>query len=280
MITSMRHKLVLKLYLTVGLVGLAAGVIGALSFGGALLFSLSALLQPGMGIDLDLGFVAMLLLGWFGLAAVGGGVALFALTRWWNLRKDGPAPDSASVGDSVLSRTISFLIFAGIAGYFGVTLVEMLGIYTTNGQLAASGATATAKITGYEPAPEEHADLFRVYYTFTTADGAEISDWRYHWRSELDELKKTNTAPVTYLPDNPAVRKMKLEFSLDGALESLGLYFSVFCVGVWGAGRNLGLWKRPDRRMPEPEAVLPSNDQKLDTLGMLRPRATFGRRGL
>jgi hypothetical protein len=153
----------------------------------------------------------------------------------------------------------------------------MLGAYARDATLAGSGVTIEARVTGYVPAPEIHEDTTRVHYSFTTPQGEQVDGSRNQWRWQVDDIRKTGKVPVTYLPDNPAFQHMDNSFDLDAALAMIGQYLAIFCVGVWAAGRNLGLWGRA-RGGTEP-AVLPDSMPRAEFLRTTQ-RPTFGRRGL
>lgn len=136
----------------------------------------------------------------------------------------------------------------------------MFGAYGRDAMLAGSGVTIDARITGIEPAPDLHDDLFRVAYAFAAPDGETITASRPQWRWQVDELKKTGIVPVTYMPDNPSFHLMDHAFDLDDTLGLFGQYFAILAVGIWGAGKNLGFWRRSSPSAPRSRRRPPIRD--------------------
>lgn len=115
MITNMRHKLVLSLYSTIGLAGLAACAIGLFSACGVVFIMLAASAADTSGFRFD--FALMLAGGWLLLGAVGGLVAWFGLRTWYVKRRQGPSPDEDSVAKTPIGKVVAVIIFGAFALY-------------------------------------------------------------------------------------------------------------------------------------------------------------------
>lgn len=255
MIRNMRHRLVLSLYSSVALAGLAVFSYGLFNLVGSVLFSLVLLPQSaggGFRIEAVAAIVGIHLM----VTLVGGTVAVFAARTWWQRRHAGPAPEEASVARTSLGRILATLIFGGFAVVSGLSLYYILGAIAQDAALATSGVTTTAGIASFAPDPEVHADAFRVHYVFETADGERVTGVAGRWRWQIEALQAAVRVPVTYLPIDPHISELEFTFSLQDTLEMVGSQFAVFLVGVWGAGRNLGIWPKA-RRKQEPAATVP-----------------------
>lgn len=298
MITNMRHKLVLSLYSTVGIAGLVVFGFGLLGFCTTGLFTLFAGFTQYVAGDgaFPLGTVVLFPLAYLLVTAVGGLVAWYGIRTWYARRQAGPVDESASVAKTPLGRVVAVVIFGFFACYAAYTLYFLFGMYARDGALEAFGTTVNARITSIEPLPEVHKDAVSVHYTFTTPDGTIINDKRNQWVWQADKLKETGTIPVTYVAAEPSLHHGAREFDLQDALGLLGQYIAIFCVGVWGAGKNLGLWATGKksgaiedmRRLPiAPERVArefapatPQNSAPTMRVNLATgSRKTFGRRG-
>ncbi len=285
MITNMRHKLVLSLYATIGLAGLVAAILGLGGTFVSLWFILAAASGADFGTNFDFGFALMLLGGWSVVAAVGVPVGFFGLRTWYRRRKAGPSPDEDAVAKTPVGRVLAVIIFGGFALYAGYTLVYAFPYFGREALLSLTGTTTLATVTDYVPAPEVSPNVVRVHYRLTTARGEVIEDSRNQWIGEIEEIKKTGTVPVTYLPHYPDIRVMNLKFDAGDIGKLLGQYIAILAVGVWGAGKNLGLWWNKKStpggseptQMPRGGApITPAVRAAAATL----PRTTFGRRGV
>jgi hypothetical protein len=242
MIANMRHRLVLSLYSTVATTGLAVFAYGLFNFIGALLFLPAALSAQAGGGRAQIGAVATIVGMHLLVTLAGGTVAFFAGRTWWRRRRAGPAPEEASVARTSLGRILATLIFGAFAFISGVTLYYALGAVSRDAALAATGITTTAGIASFEPDPAVHEDAFCVHYVFETPDGRRVVGVTGRWRWQVEALQKAGTTEVTYLPKDPQVSRLEFSFSLQETLQVLGTQFAVFLVGIWGAGKNLGIW--------------------------------------
>ncbi len=286
-IGQMRHRLQLKLYSTLALVGLAVagyGLFGLIPVAWIVLVAgasdVGSLAATGRGVTgFDWPFVIAVLFRAVMITLTGALLAWLAFRTWRIRRRIGPPPDSNGIEKSLRGRIIAVLIYGAAASVTGANMLYSIDPTVRDVSLATWGKTATGRIFAVEsgPLPDSQFIVEHLRYQFRTDDGRIVEGHK----NQLPEtqgrtLKLNDTVEVTYLPSSPATNRADFSFSLSGVLEFFGLQFTVFAVGAWGFAVNSGLLRRHDEPgVPEPPDERVQQMLRTPT-GM--PRVPFGHR--